>query len=66
MTGREPNWLRTVFTHERLADSTMEQGWVLVSCLPECVNAGPWRVFVGAGERFICSACGKEMHHRDE
>lgn len=67
MERREPSdWLRAVVSHERLADPTQEQRWVLVSCLPDCVNAGPWRVFVGAGERFFCSACGKEMHNRDE
>lgn len=65
---REPgDWLRAVLNHNTVkVDSTQEQRWVLVSCLPDCVNAGPWRVFLGAGERFFCSACGKEMQHRDE
>lgn len=64
--GREPTWFRAVYDHNQLVDPTQEQRWVLVSCSAECVNVGPWRVFVGAGERFICSACGKEMRHRDE
>lgn len=52
-------WLNAVSLGDgSLSTPTQIQTWHTYVCHLTCVNYGPWEVYVGEGERFICSACG--------
>jgi hypothetical protein len=55
------DWSHTVVHGKELFEPTMVQRWILVSCTPDCANAGPFRVWSSEGDRYHCSACGEEM-----
>jgi hypothetical protein len=60
------DWRHAVVHGRILAESTMEQRWILITCTPDCTNAGPFRVWSSEGDVYYCSACGAVMHWERE
>lgn len=42
-------------------EAHLPMAWHTFTCTDQCPNHGPWRVYVGTGEVFICSVCRRQF-----